>query len=481
MRLLTEDSPRTFVSANIKNIKSNNMKSKLLLLLMSCCLITAKVSAQCYTHFTYQQNPANTTVIFYTDSTNPGGGFLNNYVFNWSFGDGTAGSGSQVSHTYNANAGSYIVCLTMNDTVSHCTFTTCDTVRVSTGSGNTCSTYVTYNNTDSTFSFSAYSSGNGPITYTWTVDGQPLPGSGSTNTVVIPLNAYRNVCVTATDSAGCSSSDCALAFDNAQLSCNTYASYTNQDSLYTFTASHIGGNVISYSWTLNNSLLGTTSSVSTILDSTALGFGGTICVTTTDVNGCTSTDCITISSPSGGGGCQAYFVIYPDSANSPGGYYSGYNFSTGSYGSNVLWDFGDGSTSNSQYPTHTYATPGQYTVCLTVGALGTNCYDTYCDSSFYAFKTAGGLMSHLTISGPTGINEASANNALSIYPNPVNDKLTINTTAIIDNEKIYNINGQLVFERKSGTEINVSKLSAGIYILELSSGGALSRMKFVKN
>ena len=30
------------------------------------------------------------------------------------------------------------------------------------------------------------------------------------------------------------------------------------------------------------------------------------------------------------------------------------------------WDFGDGGTSTAQNPTHTYATPGTYSVTLTV-------------------------------------------------------------------------------------------------------------------
>ena len=39
------------------------------------------------------------------------------------------------------------------------------------------------------------------------------------------------------------------------------------------------------------------------------------------------------------------------------------------------WDFGDGSTSTEQNPSHTYSKPGRYTVSLTVtGLLGTNVY-----------------------------------------------------------------------------------------------------------
>jgi PKD repeat protein len=44
------------------------------------------------------------------------------------------------------------------------------------------------------------------------------------------------------------------------------------------------------------------------------------------------------------------------------------------------WDFGDSNTSNLQNPTHTYAGPGVYTVCLVIsgGANGVLCRDTIC-------------------------------------------------------------------------------------------------------
>lgn len=48
----------------------------------------------------------------------------------WTFGDGSSGTGSVVRHTY-ASAGSYVVCLTVTDSVSNCTFNRCDTLFAS--------------------------------------------------------------------------------------------------------------------------------------------------------------------------------------------------------------------------------------------------------------------------------------------------------------------------------------------------------------
>ena len=467
------------------------MRSRFLLSFIAACVIPFSVSALCSAHITYQQSPSSTVVSFSADSIS--GGFLGAATFSWSFGDNTAGSGQRVTHQYNLNgvsSGTYIVCLTMTDTSAGCTFTTCDTVRISATSGSSCTTSMSYTNIDSLYTFNTSNIGVAPFASTWTLNGQTVATTtgpnGVTFVVVDSAAGFLNqVCVTVTDSTGCVSSDCAYIYNSNQGRCNTYAAFTHLDSLYTFTATHIGTLPVTYQWSYNNTLVDTTASISLVLDSAALAATAGVCVTITDANGCVSSDCITVgSNPLGGGGpCHAYFRIYPDSANGGGvGYYSGYNLSSGSYGSNILWNFGDSTTSTSPYPSHNYATPGMYIVCLTVGVAGTSCYDTYCDSSFYAFKTEGGLMSHLSFANPSGISEPVANAAIQIYPNPVNSELTITTSKKIELERVFTINGQLVIDRKaSNNKIDVSKLSAGIYILELISEGSVSRTKFVKD
>jgi PKD repeat protein len=66
-----------------------------------------------------------------------------------------------------------------------------------------------------------------------------------------------------------------------------------------------------------------------------------------------------------------------------------FNFTNTSLGSTLVsthWDFGDGTTSADNNPTHTYATPGEYTVCLfiiTTGADGSTCCDRICKKVRY--------------------------------------------------------------------------------------------------
>ncbi len=454
------------------------MKSKLLLALLACCLCIGSASAQCFAAFSYSTSPTGGWVTFYVDSTiamNPA-----STIYTWSYGDGTAGSGSQVSHQYNSMLGSYMVCLTARDTVGGCSFTTCDTVVLGTAS---CTASVTYTVSNNDYTFVATPSGTGPYSYSWTVDGQQASTLASPTIALAPINTFYYVCVAVTDATGCTATNCVDVFDTLQTTCSAYLSLTSQqDSTYTFSVSALNTGNSNYVWTYDNTTITGGSTATVVIDSAALSLRPTICVAVTDSAGCVASDCITLGNTATGGGCQAYFVIYPDSANAAGqGYYSGINLSTGNYGQNVLWSFGDGSTSTSPYPSHTYATPGQYTVCLTVGTPGTTCYDTYCDSSFYVFKTAGGPMAHLSIQGPNGIHDISDEKAVSVYPNPANDILNIRTTERISGQKIYDLKGQLMMDIKTSSEqINISKLGSGIYILELNSNGTFSRTKFVK-
>lgn len=80
---------------------------------------------------------------------------------------------------------------------------------------------------------------------------------------------------------------------------------------------------------------------------------------------------------------------------------------------------------------------------------------------------------------PTSVNTIHAENSFAVFPNPAMDRVTISSTEPIAQTMLYNLNGQLVLQTGE-TEINVSALSAGIYIIHAqTSSGQLLTAKFV--
>ena len=109
---------------------------------------------------------------------------------------------------------------------------------------------------------------------------------------------------------------------------------------------------------------------------------------------CSSSGCF---NPGTGNGQYASFS---DCTNNCGAYcYPNFNYNINNLNVNFLdlsqfvsgssitytWDFGDGTTSNSQNPSHTYQSSGWYQVCLTISTISPNgftCTNTLCDSGF---------------------------------------------------------------------------------------------------
>ena len=85
-----------------------------------------------------------------------------------------------------------------------------------------------------------------------------------------------------------------------------------------------------------------------------------------------------------------------------------------------------------------------------------------------------------------GTNPIAYDRNFNIYPNPANDKITIdygNLENVEDwNIKIINILGQEVLNQPMDTDkINVSELSKGVYIIRISDGVNQADKKFIKN
>ena len=83
--------------------------------------------------------------------------------------------------------------------------------------------------------------------------------------------------------------------------------------------------------------------------------------------------------------------------------------------------------------------------------------------------------------GTTGIEEETAANAVSIYPNPASTMLNVHAENY-SNVQIINFLGQVVYSANitaNDFQINVSNLSNGVYFIRLN-GETTTTQKFIK-
>jgi PKD repeat protein len=126
----------------------------------------------------------------------------------------------------------------------------------------------------------------------------------------------------------------------------------------------------------------------------------------------------------------------------------------------IVWDFGDGTSSTENNPKHTFKQKGVYIVQLTVrNECGSSTYKRGISLDFVAS------------------NDAQDLTAINVYPNPSTGLFTIDFTQSIPDAfqiSVRNVLGQEVFKKQitakdKGTEetIDISGSPKGNYILEL--------------
>lgn len=82
---------------------------------------------------------------------------------------------------------------------------------------------------------------------------------------------------------------------------------------------------------------------------------------------------------------------------------------------------------------------------------------------------------------PTGVGITEISDEISIYPNPAVDVLNVVVDAEVSNVTIYNIAGNVVLnEANPSTQINIADLSAGAYVVEVSTINGVSRTQIMK-
>jgi len=99
------------------------------------------------------------------------------------------------------------------------------------------------------------------------------------------------------------------------------------------------------------------------------------------------------------------------------------------------------------------------------------------DSSSYLYPYS------FIIQNALSINDNLDDNTFSIYPNPTNSKVNINSKNKFDEVEIYNVLGQKVLSSKisENQEIDMSLLQSGTYFIKLKNENIVKNVKVLKN
>lgn len=339
------------------------------------------------------------------------------YSYSWNNGAGNTTINSGL------NAGNYILTVTdgsgCDTTISYSLSYTTDLIMNSTVNQPSCAM-----NDDGSIIASA--TGGTGVTYQWT--------SGPANALYDNLGA-GSFEVTATAANGCSvtesytlnyTSNLALSETITEPTCNN-----TQDGEITVTGS--GGNNITYQWTGGPGA------------DTWSGLGnGTYTVTATDEDGCEISDSYTLA---------ANEVTPVAGFNANNNFLNVDFLNTSNNANSYEWDFGDGNSSTDFNPSHTYASNGTYTVCLTA----------------YSDCNESTVCQDVTVSeDDASLTENQNNIGITVYPNPAKDLINFEIESADASEiMIYDPTGKVISTNTvegKNTIVNLHKFNTGLYI-----------------
>lgn len=322
---------------------------------------------ECHAAFAANQPDLSQPSIDFTDQSTADGVIVS---WEWDFGDGNTSAEQNPSHTY-AVPGTYLVCLTITDN-SGCTSHVCHHVVVHHPPIGHCQAAFVAHQPDPAqpiYNFTDQSTADGVIV-SWEWDF----GDGNTSTDQNPSHTYAApgaylVCLTITDDTGCTSHVCHhVVVHHLPLHVCQAAFGVHQPDpalpTFDFTdQSTSNGTIVSWEWDFGDGNTSTDQNPSHTYSSVGAYL---VCLTIIDNSGCSSHVCHQIvvhHTPPGH--CQAAFNANQPNPDHPIIHFT--DLSTSDNGVDAWeWDFGDGSTSTEQNPTHTYAAPGTYLVCLTI-------------------------------------------------------------------------------------------------------------------
>ena len=203
---------------------------------------------------------------------------------------------------------------------------------------------------------------------------------------------YSNACV-AVASGGVTSfnyGDC----NSQPVGCNADFTYTINGNTVTFTNTSSSMSSI-FNWDFGD-FAGTSTMTNPTYTYSSSPIHMVVCLTMA-TSGCSAQHCEVLEPLLS---CNANFTHIDSCMDT---YFS--NTSTGSY-SITSWNFGDGTAPSLQTnPSHHYASPGDYGVCLTVSTSSApTCTDTYCDTVHVHQPTPAGFNWHLVGTNPAVVS-----------------------------------------------------------------------------
>lgn len=303
----------------------------------------------------------------------------------WTFGNGNSSTLQNPTAIY-AAGGIYTVKLVVSDGATTDSFTRTNYINVYSNPAPLFGVDVNSGCPPLAVQFTDSSSaGSGTIT-SWTWDF----GDGNSSTLQNPNHTYLasgnyNITLSLTNSFGCIK---ALTFNNViQVTNAPVAAFTasplgacNAPLTVNFTDQSTGSGTFTYLWNFGDGDTSTAQNPNHIYNS-----NGNYTVTLTVSNGGTCSGILTknnyinitpIQADFGANilsGCAPLNVLFSDSTVPP----------TSSWN----WDFGDGTNSTLQNPSHTYNNPGNYTVKL-VASSGASCTDSITKTNFIIVDSA---------------------------------------------------------------------------------------------
>ena len=339
--------------------------------------VCSDTASNCQAYYTYNIISENT--IEFIDLSIGDANF-----WHWDFGDGQYSAEQYPTHSYNG-MGTYLVCLTIYDSLSNCESTYCEPINI----GNDCEAMFSYypNGEPTTIQFIDQSIGTIDTWYWDFGDGlysyeqNPLHNYPNEGEFITKLTISGDSCMSEYEVLVVIPSDTTGACD-----ANFYHQITEDPSTIEFFDSSIGM-VVTWSWDFGD---GNTSQEQNPIHSYDLPGYYNVFLYIEANNNCTSTIGKTILVSDDSISCEAMFSVELDTLNNTPNTYLFTDISEGDI-VGWYWDFGDGTYSMDQNPVHTYNLGGDFMVCLTITSYnsGNSCTSTYCDTittmDYYSF------------------------------------------------------------------------------------------------